>query len=276
MTDPYGSQSQARGPSSRQLALKTTTSGMLQPTSLAEAIEVAKLFAHSGMLPKAYESNVGAVLVAMQLGAELGLGPLSAIQNIAVINGRPALWGDALLAVVTSHPECQDVVETSGEGWAKCVVKRRGRAPVERTFTVDDAKRAGLWGKQGPWQQYPARMLQQRARGFALRDSFPDALRGIRSVEEARDIVVEGGDLEVIEPGSVSEGTHRFGFKKSATQATAQSAAAVTVVEPPHDPKTGEVLDTKAKPPVSKAALDALVARQAKLAITAEEGENNG
>ena len=52
-----------------------------------------------------------------------------------------------------------------------------------------DAKRAGLWGKSGPWTQYPDRMLLFRARGFALRDAFGDYLRGLRTVEEQGDII---------------------------------------------------------------------------------------
>jgi len=71
---------------------------------------------------------------------------------------------------------------------AVCQAKRRGYAkPTIATFSVADAKKAGLWGKSGPWQQYPKRMLQLRARGFALRDAFPDVLRGLVTAEEAQD-----------------------------------------------------------------------------------------
>ena len=59
--------------------------------------------------------------------------------------------------------------------------------PTTRTFSQEDAKRANLWGKAGPWTAYPKRMLQMRARSFALRDSFPDALKGVGISEEVRD-----------------------------------------------------------------------------------------
>jgi hypothetical protein len=58
---------------------------------------------------------------------------------------------------------------------------------VVAKFSVEDAKRAGLWGKQGPWSAYPKRMMQMRARGFALRDAFPDVLKGLITAEEAQD-----------------------------------------------------------------------------------------
>ncbi len=54
-------------------------------------------------------------------------------------------------------------------------------------ISKEDAKKAGLWGKAGPWSQYPKRMLQMRARSFALRDKFADALSGLIMAEEAQD-----------------------------------------------------------------------------------------
>ena len=74
---------------------------------------------------------------------------------------------------------------------AVCTVMRAHGEMIEKTiryFSVANAKTAKLWGKQGPWTQYPERMLAQRARGFALRDAFPDALKGIITREEAEDI----------------------------------------------------------------------------------------
>ena len=114
------------------------------------------------------------------------------MQSIAVVNGRPAVFGDAALAVAKASPVCEYVTEKiEGDGEqmvATCTAKRRGypEATVVR-FTVADAKKAGLWGKAGPWTQYPKRMLQMRARGFALRDAFPDVLKGLVTAEEAAD-----------------------------------------------------------------------------------------
>jgi hypothetical protein len=67
-------------------------------------------------------------------------------------------------------------------------VRRDKATPITRRFSIGEAKRASLLGKPGPWQEYPSRMLRMRARSFAARDAFPDVLRGIRAVEELRDI----------------------------------------------------------------------------------------
>jgi hypothetical protein len=126
-------------------------------------------------------------LIRLQAGLELGLTPIWSLTNIMVTNGRPSVWGDALLGLVLQHAECQDVIETfEGTGdelTAICEVHRRGRLPVKRTFSVNDAKRAGLHGKN-VHNAYPKRMLQMRARSWACRDAFADALRGLAVVEE--------------------------------------------------------------------------------------------
>lgn len=167
----------------------------LAPRNLAEAMEYAKLIADTDMVPKDFRGKPGNVLVAIQMGAEIGLPPTQALQNIAVINGRPSLWGDAVLALVTASPECVDIIESDDGHTATCTIKRRNKTDVVRTFSMDDAQLAGLSGKPGPWTQYPARMRQMRARSFAVRDAFPHLLRGIAVAEEVMDIPREPRDV---------------------------------------------------------------------------------
>jgi len=173
----------------------------------------AQAVAKSGLAPKGIDTPE-AVFVAMEMGLELGLPLMASLQNIAVVNGRPTLWGDSQLAVVRATGELEEFLEWYEVGGkriarnpseftdttaAVCRVKRRGMEVSETAFAVSDAKRAGLWGKAGPWSQYPARMLKFRARSFGLRDQFGDALRGLLSTEEAQDVpvVVTGTDATV-------------------------------------------------------------------------------
>lgn len=159
----------------------------LAPRNFEEAWRLAEILADSELVPKDYRGKPGNCLVAIQWGNEVGLSALQSLQNIAVINGRPSMWGDALLALVRSSPLCEFVVESDDGTTATCRVKRRGEPEQSRTFSVEDAKTAGLHGKQGPWQQYPKRMRQMRARAFALRDVFADVLKGIPMAEELQD-----------------------------------------------------------------------------------------
>lgn len=174
----------------------------LSPQTFDQALAFSQYLADSDLVPKDFKGKPGNCLVAMQWGSELGLKPLQAMQNLAIINGRPSLWGDAVIALVRGSALCESVIETDDGHTATCRVKRRGEAEQLRTFSVEDAKAAGLLGKQGPWTQYPKRMRQMRARAFALRDVFPDVLRGLPVAEELMDTPTEKfmGPAEVVAP----------------------------------------------------------------------------
>lgn len=185
----------------------TTTNRGFAPATLTEAIQFSDMLASSSMVPKAYQGKPQDILVCVQWGYEMGLAPMQALQNIAVINGKPSVYGDAAMALVQASSVCEDVEEFfEGEGTpnpvAVCVAKRKGRKPVTAKFSVEDAKRAGLWGKQGPWQAYPKRMMQMRARGFALRDAFPDVLKGLITAEEAQDYPEEAKPRPAAKPAN--------------------------------------------------------------------------
>jgi hypothetical protein len=155
-------------------------------------MEFGKVVANTDFAPKAMRGKPADCALAMIYGSEISVTPMAALQNIAVINGKPSVYGDLLLALCMASPLCAYVKEkVEGEGdemVATCETLRRGyESPTVRTFSMADAKNAGLLQKDGPWKQYTSRMLAMRARGFALRDAFPDILRGVISAEEAQD-----------------------------------------------------------------------------------------
>jgi hypothetical protein len=188
-------------------ALSPSKTFDLSPQTFEQALTFADYLADSDMVPKDFKGKPGNCLIAMQWGAELGLKPLQALQNLAIINGRPSLWGDAVIALVRGSPLCEYVNEEDDGTQAICRVKRRGEPEQVRTFSVQDARDAGLQGKSGPWTQYPKRMRQMRARAFALRDVFPDVLRGMPVAEELMDMPTEKhmGAAEVIAPPPAPE-----------------------------------------------------------------------
>lgn len=184
------------------LALAPRQQFNLSPQTFEQALTFSNYLADSDLVPKDFKGKPANCLIAMQWGAEIGLQPLQALQNLAVINGRPALWGDAVIALVRGSPLCEYVQESDDGKMATCKVKRRNEPEQVRTFSMDDAKAAGLMGKAGPWTQYPKRMRQMRARAFALRDVFPDVLRGLPVAEELMDAPTEKhmGAADVVAP----------------------------------------------------------------------------
>ena len=163
----------------------------LIPANMQEALKMAEMIADSELAPKDYRNKPGNVLIAVQMGAEIGLSPMAAIQNISVINGRPALWGDAGKALLLSAGciiEEDDIEIIRKTGTARCKITRPNRPPVERTFGIEDAKTAGLLGKQGPWREYRERQMAWRAFWFCARDAAADILKGLGGKEELIDM----------------------------------------------------------------------------------------
>lgn len=196
----------------------------IAPATLEDCWRLAQMMAKSELLPKNFRGKPEDVLVAIQMGVEIGLPPMQALQSIGVINGRPSLFGDGFLAVIMAsaayadHDEYYEVGGQRRDGLvaedlkqdstcAVCTFARRGKAtPVTRRFTVGQAKKAGLLGKAGPWTEYPDRMLSMRARSWAGRDGFPDVLRGISTSEEAMDAPPDIDVQPLPEVRRISEG----------------------------------------------------------------------
>lgn len=170
---------------------RTAITGIV-PQTLDDVYRLAQAISKSGLAPKDMRSPE-AITVAILSGLEVGLPPMYALQKISVINGRPTLWGDAIPGILWSKGfKIREWFDPETE--AHCEITRPGGDIIVRSFGFNDAKEAGLWGKAGPWKQYPKRMLQMRARAFAARDGAADVLGGLYVAEE-----IQGGPLQVVE-----------------------------------------------------------------------------
>lgn len=186
------------------------------PETIEECASLVESMFNADMVPNSYEVKVGGrvdekktmarMLIGVLKGREIGFGPVTALSTICVVNNRPCLWGDGAVALVQQRGLVEKV-ETFYEGklgqddyTSVYRIWRKGQdKPYEGRFSIGQAKRARLWGKMGPWQSYPERMLFNRARAFALRDGFSDCLMGVGIAEEVADIPVQdtGEKLDV-------------------------------------------------------------------------------
>lgn len=206
------------------------------PSTLDEAWRLSGALAASGMTPKSYGNDQNKIMVGIMAGAEVGLTPFAALQSIAVIGNNPSLWGDGALALVQASGLLVDMEETDDGNTATCRLVRAGRStPIVRTFSMEDAKKAGLAGKAGPWTQYPTRMRQMRARAFALRDGFSDVLKGLHIVEEVRDYTPFEGEATSSRPALTSA--------MLASQASGEAAVEEIVEEGRSDEQHGDQHD---------------------------------
>jgi len=252
-----------------QKAQVSIVHGCLQPTDFEGLYRMCQVVCTSQIRPYGCDTPEK-VLVAAAAGMEAGLSFMQSLQNVMVVNNRATIWGDAVLGLCHASRELEEIEEVlEGEGDAMeavCTVTRKGKkTPVVRKFSVADAKTAGLWMKRGynntptPWVTNPTRMLQMRARSFALRDAFPDVLRGLQVREEVEDYGVQieqlGEDGQPIiaagtpvdhKPVSRTDEARKKFAPESAAGAEPDKTTVLTTGEQV-DTETGEVVDTKPK-----------------------------
>lgn len=218
--------------------------------------KVADTLARSNVIPTIYKGKPEDIFVAMAMGYQLGFPVEQSLQDIAVINGRPCLWGDGLMSLALNHPECQSITEepilqNNNVIGYRCTVIRRGHEPHTKQFTLQDASVAGLLSRGTVWKSYPERMLQMRARSLALRDKFADALRGLRiaEIEEDDTTVIEA---EIVNPGATQteKVKNTIKSKKAPTKTTA------TIIPNEAQWSTEEATQEEELPPVHNAGKD--------------------
>lgn len=227
----------------------------LNPTSSEHAMELAKWIAESGLVPKDFSGQPKKICVAAAMGAKLGLDVFSSMAGIAVINGRPSLWGDVLRGIILAHPKCENIEETyEGAGddlTAVCIITRKGMTPYTATFSVEDAKTAGLWGRN-VWANFSKDMLANRAFGRAARRRFADALSGISVAEEALDAeIIKDIPSYVVpetdEPADIKPAASRSTETPDASRTASEVAAEDEKEATPEAPATAPIHDMNQK-----------------------------
>lgn len=172
----------------RELTPDTWT--MIQ--SIAPAMHQARLFGVSSPEQAA---------VIMLKGHELGLGLTASFELIHVIENKPSLSPRGALALVINHPEfdginIQDKADAKGVPTACTVaLKRKNGMQYEVSWSMDDAKRAGLVKPGSGWEKYPAQMLKWRAVGYAIDVVFPDTIGGMKRADELGASITPDGDI---------------------------------------------------------------------------------
>lgn len=216
----------------------------LKPRNFEEAFRFSNLIAESDLIPKDFQKKPANVLVAVQLGMELGVSPMQALQNIYVINGRPAIFGDLLPAIVLGSGLLEGIDEKGDDKQASCTVKRKGFASITRTFSMAEAEKAGLTNRNPTYKAYPKRMLAMRARAYAFRDMFADVLKGVAIKE----------DIEDVEERDVTPAQQPIAMPKAAEQTVDQVVEVQQAMEPEPSspPSRADIPAEPKKPTLSK------------------------
>ena len=167
----------------RRIALRPNAVAL---RSFDEIVVFCDRVTRSNLCPKDFKGRADDAIIAVMMGQELGLPAMASLQSIAVVNGRPTLWGDAVPGLCMQTGRVQDVQERfEGEPGtdafaAVCIVTRKGMSPREGRFSAGDVRQAGL---KNTHLQYPKDMMMWRARHRAWHGAFPDTLKGMGTAE---------------------------------------------------------------------------------------------
>ncbi len=132
--------------------------------------------------------NAQEAFVRIATGLEIGLSPFQSLNAIHVIEGRPTLSAQWMVALIKSSPICEKFVCTvSTDKVATYVTKRKNEGEMTLSFTIEQAQRGGLTGR-GPWKAHTEDMLRARAASKLARMVYPDLLAGMYTPDEVADI----------------------------------------------------------------------------------------
>lgn len=161
-----------------------TKSLAIVPTTVAEVQTLAELIGKSALLPDALRGKPADIIMSIMAGAELGLPPFASIRGVHIVSGKPILAAATMVGIVLGSGLAEyfsqvDATPTS----VTFETKRRGApAPQRCTWTIDDAKRAGI--HKNTWLLYPRQMLAARASAELARSAYPDVCAGVYDPDE--------------------------------------------------------------------------------------------
>lgn len=235
--------------STNSVALAVTT----DPGAVQARMQYAKALAASGLLPQHFRGQPANVLIAVEYGAALGIPPMTAINGVAVINGKPSMSSDLMASMVRRAGHRLRVTESEDGKSVTAVLIRSDDPDFEFKATWDEAtaRQAGLWGNKGPWTQYPRQMLRARAISEVCRQGASDALSGVIYTPEELGAAVDE-DEHVIH-AQVVEDTQKPDFPR-------------TVTSPPQRHK-----QPQQEPAASAQQVETLHAWQTRLQITGDQ-----
>lgn len=215
---------------------------------MAPALELARHVVDTEFVPRGLRGNAPAIVAAIMYGDELGLGPMQALAKISVIEGRPTLSAEAQRALILADGHELWVDEATA---TKVTVSGR-RVGSERTssvtWTLDDAKRAGLAGRTN-WRSYPRQMLQARATAELARLIFADVIGGLAATEELEDVdPLDAAPLPSATTGSGSTTRRRASRKRKAPALEVDESGETRTPDGPPGPELPPLPDEPAEP----------------------------
>lgn len=160
-----------------------------------QAVRVASAFSRTDIVPQNYQNKPENCLIALDVAARMGMSPLTVMQSLYVVKGKPTWSGQACMSMIQGCGKFTDVrlvyTGTKGTENRGCYVEATRISDgeiVEGTEVTLAMARAEGWTSNSKWKNMPEQMLGYRAAAFFARLHCPDALMGFQTAEEAEDV----------------------------------------------------------------------------------------
>jgi hypothetical protein len=156
--------------------------------------ETASMLVQTGFLPGAIKTPEQAIAIILT-GRELGIGTMAALNTINVIQGKPTVSPQLMLALIERSGQLADIqIEPHNGGAVRCTMKRKGRSPHTEIFGDAEAAAMQLSGKDN-YKKQKQTMYRWRAVAACARVVFPDVITGLYTPDEMGVDMTEDGEL---------------------------------------------------------------------------------
>lgn len=177
--------------------MNNSTALQLKPETMADwqvIREQAAILVTTGFLPQSIKTPEQAMAIILT-GRELGIGTMAALNTINVIQGKPTVSPQLMLALINRSGQVEDLKIEAGKDGAVCTIKRKGRTSYTARFGPAEAKSMGLDAKDN-YKKQPVTMYKWRAIADAARATFPDVILGLYTPDEMGATVgIDTGDV---------------------------------------------------------------------------------
>lgn len=242
-------------PAAAQTALQT-----IRPDEWTIMSQQAAALVKTGFLPQGIKTSEQALAIIMT-GRELGIPPMASFSTINVIQGKPTVSPQLMLALINRSGQLEDMRLNTGERGATCTMKRRGRQPYTAHFGPDEARAMGLSAKDNYKKQAPT-MYQWRAVAQAARAVFPDVVLGLYTPDEmGADVrVTEAGEMLVEDaPAALKPPTLHFNDAQAAAPAAEGDGAPAVDADPAQQIDVEQILALASDCGITREKLDASI-----------------
>ena len=165
--------------------------------------EQSQMLLKSGFLPQAIKTPEQALAIILQ-GRELGIPTMAALGTINVIQGKPTVSPQLMLALINRSGQLENIEITGDDNGINCTMKRKGRSPHSEFFGAKEAAAMNLSGKDN-YKKQAATMYRWRAVAACARTVFPDVILGLYLPDEmGADNVNSEGEL-ITEPDNIRQ-----------------------------------------------------------------------